>query len=426
MGRQDGSARRVTEADPGDRSATVLHLDLDAFFASVELLDRPELRDRPVAVGHRAPRSVVSAANYAARAFGVHSAMPMAQALRRCPQLVVLEPHYPRYQELSAQVMRICRSLTPRVEPLSIDEAFLDLAGALELFGSPFEIGSALRRRVLAETGLPCSVGLAATKFVAKLASGLAKPDGLLLVPEAGTAAFLAPLPVRALWGVGAATAGRLERLGLRTIGELAEAPFDTLRRALGPAAAAQLAALALGRDARSISTERRERSIGHEETFAEDVADPAVLDRELLRLSGRVAKRLRARGLTAVTVTLKLRYEDFSTVTRSRTLPAATEVGRELAGVARELLAAEWRERRPVRLIGVAASGLREHGGAAAPLWQEGADWATVERVGDALQQRFGAAAPRPAVLIEPPPRGVAGRPDAAAGPAQNTERGP
>src|SRR5688572_16132381 len=210
----------------------MLHMDMDAFFASVELLERPDLVGKPVIVGHRSLRSVVTAATYEARKYGVNSAMPMAVALRRCPQAIVLEPHFERYTHYSAQVMRLLSEVTPLVEPLSIDEAFLDVAGALKLLGTPWQIGTRLRERIYSETGLRASVGAAATKYVAKLASSRAKPDGLLVVPRAETVAFLHPQPVSALWGVGGKAEEQLARLGLRTIGDVAEVPLDALTRA--------------------------------------------------------------------------------------------------------------------------------------------------------------------------------------------------
>src|SRR5665647_1651251 len=354
MSRQDGSGRQVTTGAVDDSTATVLHVDMDAFFASVELLDHPELVDQPVIVGHRSGRSVVTAANYVARRYGVNSAMPMALALRRCPGAIVLEPHMSRYRDYSARVMRIFNDVTPLVEPLSIDEAFLDVAGARLVHGSPATIGAMIRRRVEEETGLTCSVGAAATKFVAKLASSRAKPNGLLVIPAEDTIAFLHRLPVGALWGVGATTEQSLTRLGLRLIGDIATTPLATLQGALGDASARRLQDLAWGRDPRQVSVERAEKSIGHEVTFEHDLTDVARLRSELLRQSDAVAARLRGAGLVGRTVVLKLRYADFSTVTRSRTLPEPTNVGRRIyeeAAAAFDSLASRGIR---VRLIGV------------------------------------------------------------------------
>lgn len=409
MSKQDGSGRQVTVAPTDDTSASILHLDMDAFFASVELLDRPELHGKPVIVGHRGARSVVTAATYEARRYGVNSAMPMSVALRRCPQAIVLEPHYERYQAASREVMRILGDVTPLVEPLSIDEAFLDVSGATALFGPPFAIGTALRARIREETGLVASVGAAATKFVAKLASSRAKPDGLLVVPEAETLAFLHPQPITALWGVGASSAQRLERLGLRTIGEVADAPLDALVRALGPAAAGHLHALAHGRDARAVSPERAEKTIGHEVTFERDIADARVIDRELLRLAERVAERLRAGGWVARTLAIKLRFGDFETITRSQTLAEPTDVTQRIATEARALYAASPVVGRGLRLIGVRASALLPTGTVALGLWNDDEPWREAEGAIDALTERFGRGAVQRASLLrgEPSRRG-------------------
>ncbi|KQV25077.1 DNA polymerase IV [Yonghaparkia sp. Root332] len=403
MSKQDGSGRQVTAAPTADTSASILHLDMDAFFASVELLERPELRGRPVIVGHRGARSVVTAATYEARRYGVNSAMPMALALRRCPNAIVLEPHYDRYQHFSREVMRILGDATPLVEPLSIDEAFLDVRGAVPLFGPPFAIATALRERIRSETGLTASVGAAATKFVAKLASSRAKPDGLLVVPEADTIAFLHPQPITALWGVGASTEERLARLGLRTIGDLAATPLDSLRAVIGEAGAARLHELAWGRDPRAVTPGRDEKSIGHEVTFERDVSDADALDRELLRLSTRVAERLRRGGWVARTVAVKIRFGDFRTITRSRTLAEPSDVAERLSREARALLG----EARPagtgIRLIGVRAENLLPAGSVARGLWDDDEPWRETETTLDAVAERFGRGAIQRASLLAP-----------------------
>jgi len=384
---------------------TIAHLDMDAFYASVELLERPELAGKPVIVGHRSQRSVVTAATYEARKYGVNSAMPMAVALRRCPQAIVLEPHFERYSHYSQRVMTLLGEVTPLVEPLSIDEAFLDVAGALRLSGTPWQIGTRLRERIYAETGLHASVGAAATKFVAKLASGLAKPDGLLVVPRERTLEVLHPLPVTALWGVGGKSEEQLTRLGLRTVGDVANVPLDTLARAIGPANAARLHELAWGRDARGIELGREEKSIGHETTFERDVVDRAALHRELLRLSDAVGARLRRAGLQARTVALKLRFEDFTTISRSRTLADPTDLGRRIYEEARALYDAASQNGRPVRLIGVRGEGLV---GAVADLglWDDDEQWRDAETTIDAIGSRFGSGAVRPAALLGEAPR--------------------
>ena len=400
MSKQDGSGRLVT-ADPiADTTATMLHVDMDAFYASVELLERPELAGKPVIVGHRSARSVVTAATYEARKYGVNSAMPMAVALRRCPQAIVLEPHFERYTHYSKQVMGLLGEITPMVEPLSIDEAFLDVTGALRLLGTPWQIGTRLRARVFEQTGLHCSVGAASTKYVAKLASGRSKPDGLLVIPAADTIAFLHPQPVTALWGVGGKSEEQLQRLGLRTIGDVAAVPLDTLKRAIGPANAARLHELAWGRDPRTIELGREEKSVGHETTFETDVTDPVALHRELLRLSDAVGARLRRAGVQARTVSLKLRFEDFTTISRSRTLAEPTDLGKRIYEEARSLYDAASQGGRPVRLIGVRGEGLS---GAVASLglWDDDEQWREVEGTVDAIGSRFGAGVVRPAALL-------------------------
>jgi len=393
VSKQDGSSRQVTTGPVDDSTATVLHVDMDAFFASVELLERPDLRGRPVIVAHDSARSVVTAATYEARKFGVNSAMPLALAKRRCPQAIVLEPHFERYSHYSGIVMSICDDLTPRVERLGIDEAFLDVAGARAAVGSPIEVATILRARVLADTGLICSVGAAATKFVAKLASSRAKPNGLLVIPRDDTVAFLHPLPISALWGVGGKTEETLQRLGLRTVGQLAETPVPVLTRSIGPAAAAKLHDLAWGIDPRTVQTRAEEKSVGHEVTFETDVVDPQVVRREILRLSGMVAQRLRRAQLTGRTVVLKLRFHDFSTITRSRTLADATDIGRRIYDEVSEIYEAVAnttdRDLR-IRLVGVRVEQLGEAGGQQA-LWDDNDDWSEVEDVMDAVSARFG-----------------------------------
>lgn len=400
MSKQDGSGRQVTASPVDDLTAHLLHVDMDAFFASVELLEHPELVGKPVIVGHPSARSVVTAATYEARKFGVNSAMPMAVALRRCPQAIVLEPHYDRYTKYSAIVMDVFRDVTPMVEVLGIDEAFLDVAGARRLMGTPWQIGTLIRERVFAATGLRCSVGAAATKYVAKLASSRAKPDGLLVVPKADTLAFLHPQPISALWGVGAKTAEKLERLGLRTVGDVAEIPVDALTRAVGPAMAAHFHALAWGRDPRQVVTEHLEKSIGHERTFETNISDIRELERELLRLSNAVGVRLRRAGVQARTVALKLRFADFSTISRSRTLADPTDLGRRIYEEARSLYAESGRSGEPVRLLGVRGEQLTGRISDAG-LWDDDGDWREAENAVDAITEKFGRSLVRPATLL-------------------------
>ncbi|QKJ19313.1 DNA polymerase IV [Microbacterium hominis] len=390
MGRGDGTGRMVSPDGADDTGAGILHVDMDAFYASVEVLDDPSLKGKPIVVGAPEGRSVVSSASYEARRFGVRSAMPVGQALRLCPQAVVVEPHFDRYTALSAQVMEIFRSVTPLVEPLSIDEAFLDVRGVRRLWGSPGVIARDLRRRVRDETGLACSVGAAATKHVAKMASTASKPDGLLIVPAAATADFLAPRPVGALWGVGPKASEALEARGIHTVADVLGVPRGVLDRALGPAMGARIWELARGMDAREVHTERVEKSIGHEETFHEDVSDGVVLRAELRRLADRVGARLRRHGWEAATVAVKVRFSDFSTISRSTTLAEPSAVGQRIGDAALELL--DGVERRlPVRLIGVRAERLRPAGSAPASLWDDDEEWRRLESALDDAYARFG-----------------------------------
>lgn len=401
MSKQDGSSRQVTTGPVDDSATPILHVDMDAFFVSVELLKRPDLRGKPVLVGGTAGRGVVSAASYEARKYGVNSAMPMSLALQRCPNAVVLRGDYASYTEYSRRVMHIFEEVTPLVEKLSIDEAFLDVSGARRLHGSPAEIAWRLRRRVHDETGLTCSVGVAATKFVAKVASSRAKPDGMLVVPADRTLEFLHPLPVSALWGVGKVTEESLTRLGLRTVGDVAAMPTDALERALGPALAAKLAHLSMGIDARDVVTGREEKSIGHEVTFGYDLTDLEQLRRELLRLSDDVAVRLRRAGVVGRTVVLKLRYGDFRTVTRSRTLGEPTDVARRIYDEASAALGELAGDGARIRLIGVRAEQLRASG-SGAMLWDPDEEWREAERTIDEVTARFGRGAVRPASLVK------------------------
>lgn len=381
--------------------ATILHVDMDAFFVSVELLERPELVGKPVAAAHDTARSVVSSASYEARRFGVRSAMPVARAKQLCPQLVLLPPTFEKYRAASKEVMAIFEEFTPLVEPLSIDEAFLDVAGSLKLFGPPHEIARALRERVRERTGLPCSVGLAGTKFVAKLASQRAKPDGVLEIPPARTLEFLHPLPIEAMWGVGRATAAALQGRAIRTVGDIAREPLESLRRIVGKASAERLHELSNGRDARSVETGREMKSVGHEETFAEDVTDAAQLHRELLRLSARTGERLRAKGLEARTVAIKVRWDTFETVTRSRTLAEATGATHRIYRTALELFESLSTAMRPVRLIGVRAEQIAPEGSDPAALWSDDQGWRAVDDAADQVRGRFGDAGVMPATLL-------------------------
>ncbi|MBI2168977.1 MAG: DNA polymerase IV [Actinobacteria bacterium] len=381
----------------------MLHVDLDAFFASVEQLLDPALRGRPVIVGGTGTRGVVAAASYEARRFGVHSAMPTVRARRLCPDGAFLPPRLGVYREYSDRVFAILRSFTPLVEPISLDEAFLDVAGVVRLFGPSPEVARRIRERVRDETGLVCSVGVASTKLLAKLASDLSKPDGLLLVEPGTELEFLHPMPVGRLWGVGPATQRKLQRLGVKTIGELAAVPETTLVAGLGKKVGAHLHALAWNRDERGVTPEHETKSVSAEETFARDLVDPADLDREVRRLADRTAARLRGAGLRGRTVTLKARYGDFRTITRSTTLPEATDSSRAVVKAAAELLAAV-DPADGLRLLGVGVSNIErpEHQQEALPLAGGAPEAASLDQAVDAVRARFGPDAMAPASLVD------------------------
>lgn len=341
---------------------TILHVDLDAFYASVEQLDHPEWVGRPVVVGADPQggrgRGVVAACSYEARAFGVRSALPIGRAWRLCPQAVFVRPRMHRYAEMSGQVFALLREVTDQVEPLSVDEAFLDVTGLLRLRGTGEEIARAIKGRVRRELGLVISVGVAPNKFLAKVGSDLGKPDGLVVVRPGDEREFLAPLPLSRLWGVGPKTEARLLRLGVRTIGELARLRADDLAAALG-SHAAHLLALARGVDDRPVEDEGGAKSVGAEETFERDTGDAAEIRRTLLGLAERVASRLRREGVRARGVTLKHRDDSFHTVTRSKTLGRATDVAEDLYGAALELLVKVPETNRRVRLVGLTGTHL-------------------------------------------------------------------
>ncbi|MDO8310167.1 MAG: DNA polymerase IV [Actinomycetota bacterium] len=392
-----------------DTGCTILHVDMDAFYASASLRTRPELQGQPVIVGGGGGRSVVLSATYEARALGVHSAMPMSRARRVAPQAVIIEPDHRLYAQVSRNVMALFESITPMVEPLSLDEAFLDVSGALRRLGSPTAIAELIRARVHDEQQITCSVGVASTKFVAKLASTRVKPDGLLVVPAAKVIDFLHPLPVGALWGVGEKTEEQLTRLGLRTVGDIANTPQATLQRALGQAAGTHLHELSWGRDPRRVSPHEPDKSVGNEETFAHDIDDPEVIHAHLLRLSDQVAARLRAAGHVGRTVSIKVRFADFSTITRSRTLRSPTDVGKEVYDTARALYDALGLQRVRIRLVGVRMEGLADAVDAPQQLVLGDPDHGRrdAEVAIDGLRARYGSAAVRPARLVDPDRRG-------------------
>jgi DNA polymerase IV len=375
---------------------------MDAFYASVEVRRDPSLAGRPVLVGGAGGRGVVASASYEARRFGIRSAMPMARARRLCPDAVVLSPDFDAYRTVSGQLLDLFRSVTPLVEPLSLDEAFLDVGGATRLLGDPPTIAAGIRARIADELDLPASVGIGPNKFVAKLCSGKAKPDGILHVRAEDVADYLAPLDVRDLWGVGEQTAAKLERYGIRRVGDLRATAEPTLARILGPAAATQLGVLARGEDRRPVVPYEPAKGMSAEETFDRDVDDPVVLRREILRLAEKVARRLREGGVAARTATLKLRYADFSTITRSRTLDVptdeATTLHREVGGILDGLRL----ERVRVRLIGLGTSNLVPAGSARQLDLLDDDRWRRLERAADVARDRFGDAAVTRGALLD------------------------
>ena len=405
-----GSAPARGDRSAGDPSAAcpILHVDMDAFYASVAVRDLPHLKEVPVIVGG-GYRGVVLSANYSARRYGVRSALPMTRARRLCPQAVVLRPDFAAFSQVSAAVMEIFRRVTPLVEVVSLDEAFLDVGGAVRRLGSPRRIAEWLRATVSDEQGITCSVGVAASVSVAKLASRLAKPDGMLVVPPERVSAVLHPLDVGELWGVGERTREMLHRLGLVTVGDVANTPLPTLRRALGHAVAGQLQELAWGAGRRTVGPRRGpdepDRSVGAQETFGRDVDDREVVSRELLRLAARVTGRMRVAGVAGRTVTLTVRFADFTTITRSRTLPEATDVTQEVYRAATGLYDALGLQRARLRLVGVRVEGLlpRDEVHRQLVLGEREHGWPAADRAVDRAASRFGSAAVRPASLLGP-----------------------
>lgn len=433
MGRSADQERvgPVQQHDVDDTGCGFLHVDMDSFFVSVEVRSRPELRGRPVIVGGAGGWGVVASASYEAREYGVRSAMPMAKALRLCPGAVVIGGNHDSYGAVSRDVMAILRSITPLVQPLSLDEAFLDVSGATRLLGRPSEIARQIRRRVADELDLTCSVGVASRMFVAKIASTRCKPDGMLVVPAAQTLEFLRPLPVSALWGVGPKATARLEALGLATVGDVAAARPQTLISNLGKAQAEHLRALAAGIDPRAVTPERVEKSVSAENTFFHTLAGHDQIESELVRLAHKVAARLRAKGLQSRTIGLKLRAADFTTYTRDVTLDRPTDLAHEIGGHAVTLWRAAEREvlgGRSVRLLGVRAGGLVEAGSVPVQLTLDDASeagaapsarWQEAERALDAVTARFGGGALRPASALRRPAR----REDETQNPAPGSE---
>ena len=374
------------------RTQVILHVDMDAFYASVEMARRPELRDVPMYVGG-AERGVVLSANYPARAYGIEGGMPATRARRLCPQAVAVPPDYDTYTDVSAGVIQLLRSFTNKVEVASIDEAFCDITGAICRLGEPRTIGELLRARVADEQRIPCSVGIGPSKFIAKLASKQAKPDGLVEVPSDRITAFLHPLPVEAIWGVGPATASRLHKLGLTSIDDVAHTPKPTLQRAFGAGQGALLHDLAWGRDSRSIQVTEPEHSIGAQTTFGRDTDDPRAVHGELLRMAARASSRMREAGMCGRAVSISVRFSDFTTITRTAQLPSPTDVTDEIYAQALRLYEGLHLQRARIRRVGVRIERLVP----AAEAYQQPTldaperGMREVELAADALIRRFG-----------------------------------
>jgi len=378
---------------------------MDAFFALVEVRENPSLAGRQVIVGYDGNRGVVLSATYEARKLGVHSAMPMSRALRLAPNAIVVEPDHEKYSEVSENVMAIFESITPLVQPLSVDEAFLDISGAQKLMGTPSQIGEVIRARVSDEQGITCSVGVASTMFVAKLATNFAKPDGLHVVPADKVIEFLHPLPIGALWGVGEKTAEQLSRLGLVNVSDIANTPVKTLARVVGQAAAEHLYELSWGRDPRTVTPNQAEKSIGAERTFESDIDDPEEILAQILDLSNKVAKRLRAANYFSRTITIKVRFADFTSVTRSKSLPSSTDLATDIYATSKSLFEAMHLQRARIRLVGVRATGLVPTSESSVQLEfsERDSGWREAEEAMDQVSLKFGNSAVKPARLIKP-----------------------
>jgi DNA polymerase IV len=398
----------MNEPEMREEFSTILHVDMDAFFASVEEHDDPSLKGKPVVVG-MGVRGVVSAANYEARKFGIHSAMPVGQAKRLAPHAVFLPVNHERYSEVSGHVMEIFRSVSPFVEPISLDEAFIDVTGAKRLLGSGRDIGQSIREQVFKSQGITCSVGIASNKFIAKLASSRCKPNGMLEIAPDRILEFLHPLPVNAMWGVGPKTNEELQKLGLRTVADIANTPRSTLIRALGEASGASLYELAWGRDYRDVEPEEIDKSISAAETFSRDIEDQEIILREFLRLTEKATARMRAKEMSARTISIKVRFADFKTINRSKTFTLPISGTKEVFEVAKSLFLALKLDRARIRLVGVGLENLMDgvDGPEQLELGERDKGWREATAAIDKASARFGAGSVRPARLIEPDDQG-------------------
>ena len=382
----------------------IIHLDMDAFYPSVEVLDNPALKGKPVIVGGGKSRGVVSSSSYEARKFGIHSAQPMAKAMHLCPNGVFLPVRMSRYKEVSRQIFEIFHHFTPLIEPLSIDEAFLDVTGSTRLFGQPEDIAKMIKNKILVETGLTVSAGIAPSKFVAKIASDIDKPDGLTIVPPDRVRDFLDPLPIKKMWGVGKVTQLALSRLNIRSFKELRQSPVKVLEKKFGKHGV-KMHLLAKGIDERDVVSEHDVKSIGHEQTFPQDIIDLDAIKKELLGLGNKVARRMRQDSVTGKTVTLKVKYSDFVQITRSTTLPKFTDDALEIYSAVCRLLEKTEVAKRPTRLLGISLSQLNVLGiGTQLSLFDQNQSSQKRQRLNtalDSLYEKFGDKMVRPGTLL-------------------------
>lgn len=394
----------ANEDRPVGSSRVIMHVDMDAFFASVSLRRRPELRGTPVVVGGF-PRGVVLSANYEARAYGIHSGMPSGRAKRLCPVLNFIDPTYDDFSSVADGIVAVFQSVTPVVEAASIDEAYLDLSGAWRQFSSPYVVGEYVRAVVCDEQQITCSVGIGPSKFVAKMASRAAKPDGLVEVPPSRVADFLHPMRVDSMFGVGQPTAEKLYRLGIRSIADLARTPVGTLRQTFGPHLSRQLVELAWGRDLSRVIPLNPERGVGSQETFGSDTEDPVVVRREMLRMAAKTARRMRRAGYLGRTITLSVRFADFRTLTRSSTLRSPTDVTDEIYAEVLALYGRLGLDRARVRRVGVKVGGLVPADRAERQPFLDDPEfgWREAEQAVDAAVGKFGPKAVQRAVLAAP-----------------------
>ena len=385
-----------------EEESVILHVDMDAFYASVAELDNPQYKGKALVVGAGA-RGVVLSANYEARKFGIRAAMPVGRAKRMAPHAIFIPPEHHRYAEISERVMQIFHSYTPLVEPISLDEAFLDVTGSRKLFGDGREIAQKIRAQVEKDEGITCSVGIAQSKFIAKLASQHCKPNGMLEIKSDRILEFLHPLLVRAIWGVGPKTAESLDRLGLHTVADIANTPRSTLIRALGDATGESLYELAWGRDYRDVVPDEPEKSIGNEETFARDIDSPEEILREFLRMTEKATARLRERNLFAKTISIKIKFADFTSITRSKTVPLAIDGTQEVYEIVKKLYLALRNEGARIRLVGVSLGNLTEASPVQLEFGAREKGWRDADTAIDKAKARFGRESVRPGRLIEP-----------------------